>query len=450
MNDTDKSTVTCEDEEDFVLDVDVDMGLESTYDDDRDESDDHLSNPSSIKSKSHEEVVEAVVDLDSSPEKNITKTTSREEKSVLAKKTDIDFKELPTENDKDISQNCQTDCVKSPNNNETKSNSEALDDTIVPTENENNDVPKDELIENSKLPQKSNEETKESNNTNQEKVPKDDEENKSDNKLPDNIEKDENLINDNKSKSEDLKEKVGNEPEPEPKELKSNKRRRSPSPTPNENNDTSNSHNLKDGSNHEGEDIGLPAKKLKAELDTMFPKHNQVLTDYIAKSSNETVDNIQCHINQLLVEIQTLNDMIKANENEWNNMIYLKKLKEEICIRLTRKKQTIQMESRKIGDLSALFNDLESDDTLIANNDKSDKQHRGLQFPQSSTPLHNKNNMADNNQNITDQMSSILEGTDSNSKSFPQSAANMIIQNRANMKSSELAKEKINMQKVHR
>lgn len=425
------------------------MGVESTYDDGyRDESDDHSSDPSSeTKSKSRN----AVIELDSSPEKSPKKPLSR-----------VDLIEIPNskttfQKEKESSQDINADSLHEPSNDEIKNvTEEAVDETIVPTENI--DVPNDnknngleKSISPADIPKTQNDlkddvsELSSNNLSKPSNVPNDEnqiviENIKDDTKPTDSMDLSKEEITPNSPKS-DLKESTDKE-DHESKTSRTNKRRRSPSFSMEDDDIASNSNKTNDPKNQEEEE-GLPVKKLKAELETIFPKHNQVLNDYISKTSNETVDNIQCHINQLLVDIQTLNDMIKTNENEWNNMIYVKKMKEEICIRLTRKKQKIQLESKKIGDISDLFNDLTSNETLMPKNDEIINQ-RGPQL--SSTPLHNKNSST-SNQNLTNQ---ILDGFDSNSKSFSQSAANMIIQNRANMKSSELAKEKLNMQKVHR
>lgn len=448
------STITSqhsEDEDDYVLDIDVDMGVESTYDDDgyRDESDDQSSEPSSeMKSK-----IRDVIELDSSPEKSPRKHISRD----LPQKLSSQECELKATNqgEKEVSHDVKIDSLKKPKAEDPNVIEKAVDNTIVPTQNvdvpndnKNNvlekpispaDIPIEQYT--AGLPSIDLNKPLESAN----KVQKDDFETINDDTKPtEKMDFTNDIIVQNSPKI-DLKEST--EKDHEPKSSRINKRRRSSSCSLQEDDISLNIHNTNEPKNQEGEEEEvLPAKKLKAELDTIFPKHNQVLTDYINKTSNETVDNIQSHINELLVEIHTLNDMIKTNENEWNNMIYLKKMKEEIFLRLTRKKQTIQLESKKIGDISALFNDFTTDETLIPKHDEIDKQ-RGPQL--SSTPLQNKNSSV-SNQHLAEQVSTILDGFESNSKSFSQSAANMIIQNRANMKSSELAKEKLNMQKVHR
>ncbi|XP_055378630.1 probable serine/threonine-protein kinase DDB_G0282963 isoform X2 [Condylostylus longicornis] len=95
-----------------------------------------------------------------------------------------------------------------------------------------------------------------------------------------------------------------------------------------------------------------PMKKLRAELETNFTKHDSILAEYIERTTNETPDDIDKHISQLAIEIHTLNDMIKAKEYEWNNMLHLKKVKEEICFRLTRKKQVMELMATKLGEIT--------------------------------------------------------------------------------------------------
>lgn len=430
------------------------MGVESTYDDDgyRDESDDHLSDTSpDLKNKSRGL---SVIELDSSPEKSPKKRLSRDH---VEKSEDPELEAKHQNKDESSQDIHDAESSKVPPKAEEKDgNEEAGGDTIVPTEKKDvpiedknkiseefvssDNIPKEPMSKDVVTEQPSNDALKVTNEVCN-NDPQDNEDIKDDSKPTESMDFTNEIVMN--SPKTDLKESTDKE-EHESKTSRINKRRRSSSFSTQEHDSVSNINPTTDSKNQEE---GLPAKKLKAELETIFPKHNKVLTDYINKTtSNETVDNIQSHINKLHVEIQTLNEWIKKNENDWHNMIYIKKMKEEICIRLTRKKQTIQLESKKIGDISALFSDLTSDETLMPKNDDIDKQ-RGPQL--SSTPLNNKSSST-TNQNLSEQVSNILDGFDRNSKSFSQSAANMLIQNRANMKSSELAKEKLNMQKVHR
>lgn len=92
-----------------------------------------------------------------------------------------------------------------------------------------------------------------------------------------------------------------------------------------------------------------PTKKLCLELEMNFASHDKILNEYIEGTSNESASDIQRHVEQLIVEIQTLNDMIRAKELEWNNMIHLKKVKEEIVARLTRKRHVLEYTASKFG-----------------------------------------------------------------------------------------------------
>ncbi|XP_059608713.1 uncharacterized protein LOC132256366 [Phlebotomus argentipes] len=94
--------------------------------------------------------------------------------------------------------------------------------------------------------------------------------------------------------------------------------------------------------NYSVDDSITPTKKLCLELEMNFATHDKILTDYIESTPNESANDIQRHVEQLIVEIQTLNDMIRAKEMEWNNMIHLKKVKEEIVARLTRKRHVLE------------------------------------------------------------------------------------------------------------
>lgn len=69
-----------------------------------------------------------------------------------------------------------------------------------------------------------------------------------------------------------------------------------------------------------------------------------MLTEYIQNSAKGNVDEIQRHTEQLLAEIQTLRELAQKKEHEWNNILHLKKVKEEILLRLLRQKQVLAFE----------------------------------------------------------------------------------------------------------
>lgn len=70
-----------------------------------------------------------------------------------------------------------------------------------------------------------------------------------------------------------------------------------------------------------------------------------MITDYIQTATKNSVDEIQRHTEQLLSEIQTLRELAQKKEHEWNNILHLKKVKEEILLRLLRRKQVLSFEN---------------------------------------------------------------------------------------------------------
>uniref|UniRef100_A0A182Q988 MYND-type domain-containing protein n=1 Tax=Anopheles farauti TaxID=69004 RepID=A0A182Q988_9DIPT len=95
-----------------------------------------------------------------------------------------------------------------------------------------------------------------------------------------------------------------------------------------------------------------PAKKLKLEVEANYHAHDRVVNEYIETTQNTSVDEIQTHTDALVKEIQTLNDMIRDTELQWNNLIHLKKVKEEILLRLNRRKHVIGITDTRLGEVS--------------------------------------------------------------------------------------------------
>ncbi|XP_032517751.2 uncharacterized protein LOC116770398 isoform X1 [Danaus plexippus] len=91
-------------------------------------------------------------------------------------------------------------------------------------------------------------------------------------------------------------------------------------------------------------DTESPLKKLCAEVEKTFPQHDVMINDYIQTATKNNVDEIQRHTEQLLSEIQTLRELAQKKEHEWNNILHLKKVKEEILLRLLRRKQVLAFE----------------------------------------------------------------------------------------------------------
>ncbi|PZC85821.1 hypothetical protein B5X24_HaOG215183 [Helicoverpa armigera] len=91
-------------------------------------------------------------------------------------------------------------------------------------------------------------------------------------------------------------------------------------------------------------DTESPLKKLCQEVEKTFPQHDTMINDYIQTATKNNVDEIQRHTEQLLSEIQTLRELAQKKEHEWNNILHLKKVKEEILLRLLRRKQVLSFE----------------------------------------------------------------------------------------------------------
>ncbi|KOB73443.1 putative tigger transposable element derived 6-like protein, partial [Operophtera brumata] len=87
-----------------------------------------------------------------------------------------------------------------------------------------------------------------------------------------------------------------------------------------------------------------PLKKLCQEVEKTFPQHDGMINDYIQTATKNNIDEVQMHTEQLLSEIQTLRELAQKKEHEWNSILHLKKVKEEILLRLLRKKQVLSFE----------------------------------------------------------------------------------------------------------
>jgi hypothetical protein len=199
----------------------------------------------------------------------------------------------------------------------------------------------------------------------------------------------------------------------------------------------------------------VPSKKLKAELEANFGAHDRVLREYILHStSNSThLDDIQAHATQLTQEIQQLNELVRIKEMEWNNMVHLKKVKEEILLRLNRKISVMELMTTKVG---------ESEDTGAANPLITNLLSQPFQKHTNRDSLGSLNNSMIPLIASTPSNSALATGAGyglaameaaatSNSSLFSTASSTAaILQGRANMKSSDLAKEKVNAAKVHR
>lgn len=215
----------------------------------------------------------------------------------------------------------------------------------------------------------------------------------------------------------------------------------------------------------------VPSKKLKRELECNFRAHDRLLKEYIETTSNDSMEDVQKNTELLQVEIQTLNDMIRAKENEWNNMIHLKKVKEEILMRLTRKKNVLNIVHTKLGEEPPADYSLSNVRSASVGPRPPTPPPEVDIRPASVTPLHSSRQSANNSTtNDSRRHSTAHANTSSGSSLFAQfnhinssvtmvplstspsliTSTNTILQSRANMKSAELAKEKPNAAQIQR
>lgn len=108
----------------------------------------------------------------------------------------------------------------------------------------------------------------------------------------------------------------------------------------------------------------------------MFPKHDEVIGNHV-KHNSTTLDAIDENMTRLMLDIQTLNEILQAKETEWNRLLNLKRVKEEMLGRLSRAKQMLGIKERKfeehkynlqaLRELEAYLSESQSPSTTSAN-----------------------------------------------------------------------------------
>lgn len=120
------------------------------------------------------------------------------------------------------------------------------------------------------------------------------------------------------------------------KEQSCNKRVRSPSPLTED--------NCNENKKHQPE--RPTSTQLYRQINELFPKYDEVLGNHV-KHNGTTLDAIDENMTRLMLDIQTLNEILEAKETEWNRLQNLKRVKEEILARLERKKYMLGIKDRK-------------------------------------------------------------------------------------------------------
>lgn len=208
---------------------------------------------------------------------------------------------------------------------------------------------------------------------------------------------------------------------------KTSKRLRSPSPIPN------------DSQQNTSHTIVNPSKKLRLELENSYGRHDKLLRDYIEATNRSTnVENVMQNITLLETEIKSLDAMLRAKEDEWNNILHMKLVKEEIRLRLIRRKETLEM---KLTDPAPLVEQQQpfSSSTPLAN-----KSQSTFNAPLLQESLKGARNTS--LQNISQSVSMLPLSTSTN----VNSTAHAILQQRASMKGADLMKEKQTAAKIQR
>ncbi|XP_004523002.1 uncharacterized protein LOC101449805 [Ceratitis capitata] len=186
------------------------------------------------------------------------------------------------------------------------------------------------------------------------------------------------------------------EPVVETKTQQSQKRARSPTP-PAESDCTENK-------KHQPERPS--STQLYRKINEMFPKFDEVIGNHV-KHNSTTLDAIDEKMTRLMLDIQTLNEILEAKETEWNRLQNLKRVKEEILSRLAKKKQILAVKDRKFDEHKYNLQVLKELETYL-----SDTQ------PSTST------------------------------NNFSNSTTHQLIESRASMKTEELEKERNNTNRL--
>ncbi|KAK6625231.1 hypothetical protein RUM43_005522 [Polyplax serrata] len=90
---------------------------------------------------------------------------------------------------------------------------------------------------------------------------------------------------------------------------------------------------------------------------TKFPEgdhedRERTVSEYVEKASGSTLEELQMNTEKLQQEIHSLSALARAKELEWNDIIRLKKVKEEIYLRLVRRKQVMLLSMGGSGRMS--------------------------------------------------------------------------------------------------
>lgn len=112
-------------------------------------------------------------------------------------------------------------------------------------------------------------------------------------------------------------------------------------------NEESNSDDSENSNKRKCEDEDSPTKRLRTQIQQQYIEHDKVLSEYLENAGCNNTDDLQAQSEQLLAEIRTLNELAREKEREWNNILHLKKVKEELLLRMQRRRQVLLLNSEK-------------------------------------------------------------------------------------------------------
>lgn len=85
------------------------------------------------------------------------------------------------------------------------------------------------------------------------------------------------------------------------------------------------------------------------EIDHVNEDRERTVSEYVEKASGSSLEELQRNTEKLQQEIHSLSALARAKELEWNDIIRLKKVKEEMYLRLVRKKQVMLLSMGATG-----------------------------------------------------------------------------------------------------
>ncbi|KAJ8944812.1 hypothetical protein NQ318_013148 [Aromia moschata] len=117
----------------------------------------------------------------------------------------------------------------------------------------------------------------------------------------------------------------------------------------------------------------FPVKRLRTEIQENFLSRDKILTEFIEMAECNNLEQIHTFSEQLLAEIKTLNELAKEKEREWNNIIHLKKIKEELLLRMQRKRQVMVISEK--SDYLDMLGESQGENSTTEEHPKSGSPH---------------------------------------------------------------------------